>query len=831
MPPSHSSDPGPKPPRRRRNWKLRFVLLALVMLVLAGVGGALSWFVQRHQPLLDGTRAHPSLAATATVVRDTWGVPHITAENAHDAYFAYGFAIAQDRLFQMEILRRVARGQLAEIAGPDVVEMDKVARTLMFSKKADEYLALHKGIDPEFLGVLDAFLEGVNHCIESQPLPIEFSVMQLIPRPFTRGDCLALTGFMAYGFAEGIVGDSLYATVTAKLPGADVDALFPRYSRERPVTIMEGTTEPPPSTNTPTLGSATPVAAPGADAVARAVAETLDIFPGFRGSNSWVLGPSRTVSGKAVLANDPHIGFGNPHVWYEAHIKYGDFESYGVHLPLVPSVMIGFNSIKAWAITMFENDDTDLYREEFHPADASKVKYKGEWIAVDQWTETIGVKGQAPVEMSVIVTPHGPIVTGFLEGYEGPPLSLWWGYLQAEDIAPETFYYLGLARTYEEFLAAASRLAAPGLNLSYADAVGNIGWCAAGRLPIRPAHVTGKTVLDGASGADEMLGFVEFKDNPQLYNPPSGVIVTANNQSTVKSVGKIPALEGYWQPSDRAARIEYLLAQQEKWDLGSLKAVQTDILTHSAPPIVEEILAAIAVETEPSEQERQAAEALRTWNFANDIESIGASVYHETCVSILRLGVADEFGPDAFRVYAGLAESFSFRKHFVQDDASAFWDNIDTETRETRTEVIRDAFRDAVARLRRERGDNPGDWRWGNLHTIEYKHALGEAWPLNYIFNIGPFPGPGATETINNMQSREDFDILSGPSMRLLVDFADVTAAESILPTGNSGNRFSPNFSDQAAMFLRGEYRRLNVSDAQVAAATQHTLTFNPGPG
>ncbi len=818
-------------PRRRGKWKFRFFAFAAAVLLAAGAAGGLAWFVQRHQPLLDGTRTHPSLADTATVVRDAWGVPHITAGNAHDAYFAYGFAIAQDRLFQMEILRRVARGELAEVAGPDALPMDKVARTLMFSRKADEYLALHKGIDPEFLLILDAFLDGVNHCIETQPLPIEFSVLQTIPRPFTRGDCLALTGFMAYGFAEGIAGDSLYATVAAKLPGADIEALFPRYSRERPVTIMEGTTENAPKPNTATLDSAAPLSAPGADAIARAVAETLAIFPGFRGSNSWVLGPSRTVSGKAILANDPHIGFGNPHVWYEAHIKYGDFESYGVHLPLVPTVMIGFNAIKAWAITMFENDDTDLYREEFHPADASKVKFKGEWTAVDQWIETIAVKGQAPIEMSVVVTPHGPIVTGFLEGYEGPPLSLWWGYLEAEDIAPETFYYLGLAKTYEEFLAAASRLAAPGLNLSYADAAGNIGWCAAGRLPIRPAHVTGKTVLDGASGADEMLGFVEFKDNPQLYNPPSGVIITANNQSTVKPVGQIAALEGYWQPSDRAARIEYLLAQKERWDIGSLKAVQTDIVTYSAPPIVAEILAAVAGETDPPAQERQAADALGAWNFSNGIDSIGASVYHETCVSILELGVADEFGPDAFHAYAGLAESFNFRKHFVLDDASAFWDNANTEARETRTEIIRAAFRAAVARLCRDRGRNPGDWSWGNLHTVEYSHALGEAWPLNFLFNIGPFPASGATETINNMQSREDFKVLSGPSMRLLVDFADVTAAESILPTGNSGNRFSPHFSDQAAMFLRGEYRTLNVSDGQIAAATEHTLTFNPGPG
>ncbi|MCC6144725.1 MAG: penicillin acylase family protein [Candidatus Hydrogenedentes bacterium] len=849
---------------------------ALLLLVLAVAG--ILWLVylaNTRLPQLEGTVTSAKLQGAAKAVRDNWGIPHITAENEYDAYFALGYCMGQDRLFQMELLRRLARGELSELLGPTkTVEIDKIMRAFRLRQMAEDFFSQDRPDLAEVRQVAQAFVDGINHCLDTQPLPFEFTVLQIPVRPFQPEDCMTVAAILPISFADGLRGDALVTLLTEALPEDEVMLLFPGYSKETPVTVMEsleeakawisgqidaatggdtatpapapaddGATAAPPA---PDAAAPAPEAEPGPQAAHRRVGEgfaALDQFLtqlfGFThdksmalGSNSWVLAPERTESGKAILANDPHIGFTNPSIWYEAHLKYQDFENYGYHLPLIPFPLIGHNEDKAWALTMFANDDLDLFLETFKEDDPNKVMYQGEWTDVRVEQETIKVRFGNDVTYDVRVTPHGPVVTDLfklLGDYNGQPISMRWVWQQVDYTDMLAFYRMGHARTYDEFAAAIGLITSPGVNVSYADAAGNIAWWAAGKIPVRPKHVNSKSLLDGASGKDEILGYVPFEQNPHLKNPAWGYIVTANNMSTVKPVGEHGTLQGYWQPGDRAARIEELIESREKWDIETLQQVQLDTKGWA----VERVLAPIFVvldEAALADSEKEALEILHAWDGRHDVDSTGATIYQYLTDSILQEALEDEIGEKLFWIYGSVADHWNFMKYAINDPDLPFWDNVKTEGKETLEMTVLTAFRNTVADLQRELGQAPGRWQWGQVHTLEFKHPFGYVPLLGYFFNIGPFAVPGAAQVINNMLysgGTHNYDVIAGPSTRRLIDFGDVENSISILPTGNSGNFMSPHYDDQAEMFCTGRYRPVNFTEDQIRAHQENVLTFS----
>jgi penicillin amidase len=816
-----------------------FLVLGLVGVL--GLGAGLFHLARTRQPHLDGTVTHASLEKPVRVARDDWGTPHIFADNEADASFALGYVMAQDRLFQMEVFRRLSQGELAEIAGPLAVPVDAIIRSFRLRQHAEEFLAGEAGQYPEVRRVADAFVAGINHCLDTEPLPFEFTVLGIRPRPFTPVDSLTVAAIMPITFADGLRGDAIFSLLEEKHPNLDVASLFPGYSREAPVTIMESLDE---ATAYAAAHWSTPSApaAPGA-AESVAVLNTLvshlqtvsDLLGPQLGSNSWVLGPTRTKSGKPILANDPHIGFTNPSVWYEAHIRYGEHDLYGHYLALIPYPLLGHNRNYAWALTMFANDDVDLYREKFHPDDPGKVMYKGEWVDVTTETETIRVRFGKDRQCAVRSTPHGPVITDLLrllEGYEGADVALsWvWQHVPYTDIAG--FYRMAHAQDCDDFAAGVALITSPGLNISYADREGNIAWWAAGKVPIRPKHVNSKRLLDGASGQDEILGYIPFAENPQLRNPERGYIVTANNLSTVKPVGPIDLLEGYWQPGDRAGRIEQLLDVNNAWTLDTLRAVQFDDTAYAASGIVPVVLDAVTRARESlSPREQQALDAFARWDYRHSIDSVGASIYQVFCDALMRQALLDEMGDKCFRGYCTLADHWNFFKYSIKTPESPFWDNLATPARETREDIIVSSFRETAAVLGKRCGGDVARWTWGSIHTMEFKHPFGYLPLLGRIFNVGPFPASGGAQVINNMlymSGGYDFDVLGGPSTRRLIDFADPEHSLTVLPTGNSGNFMSSHYSDQAPLFMKGEYREPRLTDEQIAAHQKHELNFQP---
>lgn len=822
--------------------------VSLIILVILGI----IVFVHTRKPALSGTLYSAALGDKVTVIRDTWGVPHITAASGKDAYFAYGFTIAQDRLFQMEIQRRLAKGELAEILGPSVMKYDRMFRILLMRFMAEKYLQNEKNIDPEALTLMDSFLAGVNRYQETGPLPVEFALLKIKPKPFTRLDCIAIMGYIAFSFADGIEQDSLYSILKEKLPDRNIRELFAGYTRDDDISIMESQPWYRPGTGDKTTvhpdGSRRDHAESADDpdrgidyslkgklAMLSKIREALDLYPVFEGSNSWIIAPSRSASGKAILANDPHIALSNPGVWYEAHIKYGDYENYGYHFPLIPFPMMGHGREKAWGITMFENDDMDLYYETFHPKDKERVMYRGRWEKVKTLKETIRVKGQPDEVLEIKITPHGPVITTLLENYKGKPVSLFWVFLREQNPMLDIFYRTGKARTLKEFETAIAPLAAPGLNFSYADREGNIAWWGAGKIVIRPPHVFSFEVLDGGSGRDEPQGYLPFAANPRLINPPCGIIVTANNKATRNPVGPFREMEGYWRPTDRAGRIIELLSSKPKWSAEELKEVQTDVKSYGAERVLP-VLMDIFKDENPdvvkfTRREKRALGLLRAWDRSYDVTSRGATVYHFLTHYILKEALEDEMGPELFVRYAGLSVHWHFFKAFIKNEKSSYWDDVRTPRKEGRDEIVTRAFRAAVREIIKRYGTGEEGWAWGNVHRIEYVHPIGMKKPMNLLFNIGPLAAPGESHVINRMKShfgKLDFKISSVPSTRRLVDYGDLGRCYTILPSGNSGILTNRHYDDQAAMYLRGEYRVVNFTDEQVRKDARETMVFLP---
>lgn len=816
--------------------------VAAVILVIAVSYYGLLSLARSGMPQLDGEIRVAGIKTGATIIRDTWGIPHIDAETEHDAYFALGYSMAQDRLFQIEMMRRLAQGELSEIVGSAALDIDKAMRTLRLRPKAEENAELLRTRFPDEFAAGEAFLAGVNDFAANGPTPFEFKLLGIPRHTYTLVDSLCIAGILPITFSYGPRQDAMYSIVQQKFPDLDVSLLFPGYSQEIPTTVMETREEAeailrergmwPPKQSAAKPQQTAAALQPFVDRWQKVAG----LLGNHIGSNSWVLGPSRTTSGGALLANDPHIGYTNPSIWYEAHVTYEGFDLYGYYLPLIPIALLGHNRDIGWGLTMFANDDVDLYVEKVDPDDPTRVMYKGEWTDFVIERETIKVRFGDPVEHEVRVSPHGPIVSPLLEKYEdydGPPVSLYWVWQHVEYTDIAAFYRMARARNYDEFARAVSLCTSPGVNVSYADREGCIAWWAAGKLPIRPAHVNPKALLDGASGNDEPLGFLPFDQNPHLKNPACGYIVTANNKSSVREFGPIPDLFGYWQPWDRAERIEQMLDTQEKWSAQDTMRLQTDGVGVSAGEIVGAIVGVLQNEKNKlSATENDLLARLTEWDGNHDTFGYHATVYTYLCDAILERAVADELGPNNFKVYSGLGDAWCFLHYVVHREESPFWDDRATPDRiETRADIFVSAMHSATQKMKEKHGSEPAKWFWGKDHTITYTHPLGFVPFLGALFNIGPFEAPGGAQTINNLlypHGTFDHKIIAGPSTRRIIDFADPEHSHTILPTGNSGHWLDPHYDDQAKMFIEGEYREAALTAEQIKAAAAHLLQLAP---
>lgn len=770
-------------------------LLALVSVLALAVLGVGAWLAH-SLPQREGTLPLHGLSAPVSVRFDVQGVPHIQAQQEADAYRALGFLHAQERLFQMEILRRLARGELADLLGPSLLKADRLFRTLRLRERGDEFAEREDKNSREWQG-LSAYLDGINQFQAQQPLPPEFALLGIQPRPFTPADTFSVMGYMAYSFAAAFRTEPVLTHIRDQL-GCEYLVLF----------LPDA-----PCTPQPTLLknadwhalqqlSALVVQAPGAG------------FATFEGSNAWAIAGSRTASGHPLLAGDPHIAFSAPQVWYSAHLQTPDFELYGQYHALIPFALLGHNRDFGWSLTMFQNDDLDLIAE---PHDA----------AFSHTQQTIAVKDAPPETLTLRRSEHGPIINDALGALAGPtPLALRWMFLDSDRSGLTALYQLNRARHLTQAREAAAGVAAPGLNIVWAATNGDIGWWAAGQLLERPPTANPAFILDGTQPEAAAPRWRPFTDNPQEENPERGYVLSANQQP---SAGEAPP--GYYNQIDRYWRLREGVTAHSAHRPDDSRALQLDTGSgypaRLLAPLWEDLRATV-----PAEQ-RFLLDELAAWDGRYAVDSRAAVLLVQFMRQLAHEAFADELGDDFFNALLDTRWPEEALRRLALDPASPWWDNRHTPEHETRATQVSHAWRLSVAHLEKTLGA-PAQWHWGRAHTLTFVHPLGRAPSLAPLLNIGPLPAMGGREVPNNLThdlTPAPWSVTYGPSIRRVIDFAEPQHAQASIPLGQSGHRLDRHYADRVDDYLAGRYQPQWLDDADINAHTESRLRFVPAQG
>lgn len=789
--------------------KILLVLAGLLLLVI--IGAAL--FINSLKPDYGGEKSLPGLSSEVKTYFDPYGIPHIYADNEADALKALGYVHAQDRLWQMELLRRVAKGRLSEVFGKDMVKTDKFFLSLGIDEHTRETLqGLDKSSEPIVLS--QAYLDGINAFIEEGPTPIEFYLTGIDKEPFTIEDVYNAVGYMAFSFAMAHKTDPFLTSLRNKL-GDEYMKDLAIDSDSSTVWIKNYKGE-----SVDTLGTQ----------ITASVDEALKKLPipQFEGSNSWVIAPQKTKNGKVILANDPHIGFAQPSVWYEAHVSTPTYEKYGYHLAGVPFPLLGHDRKMAYGLTMFENDDIDFYYEETNPSDSTQYKTAEGWKPYQWVNKTIKVKDGEDVSFSYKKTHHGPVLNNIADQISGErPTSMSWIYTKPKNMVMHALYGLSHAKNMKEFKSALPNIHAPGLNVMYGDAEGNVAWWATAKLYKMPDSLSTKFVLDGTSGKEEPLRYLDFSENPMAENPPWNYVYSANNQPDSIAGMLYP---GYYLPENRAKRIVQLLDAKNDWDKESVSEMILDVTSPVNTEVVTELIKLFDV-TKMTEEQLVMVDSLRNWNGKYSLSSTSPALYHRSLYFMVKNTVEDEMGPEMFKQFLS---THLFKRQIAWGasiERSKWWDNVNTpDVVETRQDMVMVSFSDAWNSLVEDFGPDPSQWTWDKLHTLEHPHPFGQVESLRGYFNVGPFPVEGTREVINNLAFPYDstgfYKVNSGPSTRRIIDFSDVENSISILPTGQSGNPFSEHYQNQAQMYVNGEFRKMMMNKQEIEETASSILIF-----
>lgn len=794
----------------------KIVFGIVVLLLLVTCAGYL--FLKSKKPVYDGELKLAGLKQPVTVTFDTHGVPHINAQSEEDLYRAFGYIHASERLWQMDLIRRVGDGRLSELLGEATVDVDKFFRTLRIKELGDKNAAEAVKKDEAWVKAANAYYDGVNQYIKEGKLPAEYTLIGAKPELFKFSDMYKVLGFMSFSFAM--------ATRTEPIANFIHQKYGTKYLYELALDWEPGMQK-------------IPLWYPEADSlteISTAVTALLDQVPApiWSGSNGWVVSGTKSASGKPLFANDPHIAYSQPGVWYEAHLEAPDYHFYGQHLAGFPFAIIGHTNKLGWGFTMFENDDMDMYIEKADPSRPDVVLNNDQYQPLAIHDEVIKVKGAKDITIQVKVSHHGSIINDVIKDLsaETNPISLFWVYNEFENRVPEATYKLNHAANFEDTKAASALVHAPGLNLMYGDVDGNIAWMTLAKIPRRNGAQNSKLFLNGSNGEDEVLYYYNFEDNPQSINPPSGFVFSANNQpdSMRKNSYIVP---GYYVPEDRARRISTALESKNGWTVEDFQALIMDSKDLNAEKIIGIILPIIDIRKElvPSDV-LPFLHKLRTWDYMANADQPEPVVYHQFIAELSKAIFMDELGEERYKAFiATHLFKCSLVKVIGRFD-SPWWDDLNTPEKEIPHEVVIEALKRTAAVLTERYGANTDEYKWSDMHILEHGHALGKQKPLDKIFNVGPFGSTGSTETINNVMftpyGDEKAAAVAGPSMRLIIDFADPETAWNVQPTGQSGMWGSPFYSDQAELYNAGKWRGMYMKPEDIKKNAYGVLVLKP---
>ncbi len=793
--------------------RLKTILLSLLILIAVVIVAAF-FFIGgiKHGavPKYKGELLISGLGSEVTVYRDERGMPHIYATNEHDLYYSVGYVMAQERLWQMDLIRRATTGRLAEVLGEDLVKTDHFLRSLEMTAKSKMILCAE---DTAVLECMRAYADGVNAYIAAagNKLPPEFRILNYKPDPWKLEDIANIIGYMGWDLAAGNLTADIFNY-----------RLFQKLGYEKAVSLI-------PDNKCITI-SAFPDFRLSDSALIAArdfISSTKKLedlgIVAFSGSNNWAVSGKKSETGKPIFSNDMHLGLSSPGIWMQMHqVIPGKLNVTGVLVPGEPFIVAGHNEKIAWGMTNLMVDDIDLFAEKLNPANRNQYFFNNEWKDMLVKEEIIKIKGGKADTVRISFTHRGPVVSGF-RGVEDATLSMKWsGYDKSDEL--KAVYQLNRASDWKGFRTALSSFRSVSQNFAYADTEGNIGLNTGGGIPVRKGN--GAIIRNGETDEFDWKGYVPFDQLPTSFNPENGYISSANNKTVSDDYPYYISFTFY--PPYRIGRIRQMLEEKEKYGIEDFKRMVTDQHSLYAAQLTPHILKLKEKQSEMNAVESASYEILAGWDYDMKGDLVAPTIFEFFRKSFTKNLLGDELG-DLFSQLPGrIIDNYIYR--ILQTGADEWVDDVSTPAKESLDDIIKKSFNDCVATLSASYGTDATKWTWGSIHKITLEHPLGSVKILARLFNLNSaqYSIGGSNHTVCPYSYSDGFKVNDGASERHIFNTADWDESYTVIPTGASGVPASEFYLSQTKTYLEGKFYKDPFSEKAVIGAAKYKLILKP---
>jgi len=776
---------------------IKWIIIVLVFLIVfSGIAGLVFVHNLAHKGIPDYNQdvTLAGIKEPVTVYRDSFAVPHIYAKNSEDLYRAVGYVMAQDRLWQMDLIRRATTGRLSEIFGEEFVDADLFLRALRIPEKSRMVL---DSVDQKILKSMEAFSDGVNQFIEQHinTLPFEFSVLGYRPEKWESEHSANIIGYMAWDLA----GNTYSSEIT-------IYKLLNQFGEKKLMDLVPNVAEmksyvypdfKPDSGNIELESELL-------DKLSPLKRLSLEVF---HASNNWAVSGEKSLTGMPLMANDMHLGLSAPGIWYQMHhVIEGELNVTGLTIPGEPWIVAGHNENIAWGMTNIMVDDIDLYLEKINPDNPDEYRFNNDWHKMEVRREKILLKGGEVIEKELRFTHRGPIISEFKDIPQSISMR-WIGNDYSNEI--RSVFLLNEAGNWEDFKDAIKTFNAVSQNFVYADVEGNIGLYAGGGIPIRKGN--GFSILPGETDEFDWTGKVPFDELPHSFNPSCGFVASANNKTVDENYPYY--ISTYFYHPYRINRIRELLTAKEKLSIRDFQDIQRDQKSKLAEKLRNDFTDAIEQSDGLTTLENEALRILSEWNQDMSGDSPAPAIFENLYLNLVKNILYDEMGDELFDEYFSNSRLVkNFIENLWRKKDMDWCDDINTsDVRETLQDMILKSFKETVSALETRLGKKPRDWQWGKIHQISLDHPMANVGILKKLFKLsrGPYEVGGSFHTVSpyTYPFSNPFVVDNGASQRHIFSTANWDESLTIIPTGECGVPASDFYCDQTDWYIQGKYR------------------------